>query len=236
MPLNVLKSLADVDASRRELRRMRASCISSSSIRFLRRIGLFNGIELGDHIKSWDVLQTTRFIQDHLPFDAPILDIGAYASEILCILHRLGYRNLTGVDLNPEINRMPNADIIRYEVSDFMATPFSDGSFAAITATSVIEHGFQCNRLLQEISRLLRPGGHFLASVDYWPEKLDTSGIRFFGMDWTIFSRDEIIALIKQAGRYRFNCPEPIDTDTTQPVIKGGGKEYTFAWLALTKT
>jgi hypothetical protein len=35
MPLKVLKSLADVDASRRELRRMRASCISSSSIRFL---------------------------------------------------------------------------------------------------------------------------------------------------------------------------------------------------------
>lgn len=199
-------------------------------------MGLINGVELGDYIKSWDVLQTTRFIQGTLPFDAPILDIGAYASEIPCVLYRLGYRNLAGVDLNPDINRMPYADFIRYEISDFMATPFSDGSFAAITATSVIEHGFECNRLLQEISRLLRPGGHFCASVDYWPEKLDTSGIRIFGMDWTIFSREEISALIKQAGQYGFSCHGPIDTNPTQPVIKGGGKEYTFAWLALTKT
>lgn len=228
--------MADVDASRRELRRMRVSCISPSPIRFLRRRGLFfKGVDVGDYIKSWDVLQTIRLIQDTLPFDAPILDIGAYASEIPCILHRLGYRNLTGVDLNPDINKMPYADFIRYEISNFMATPFSDGSFAAITATSVIEHGFEGNRLLPEISRLLRPGGHFCASVDYWPEKLDTSGTRLFGMDWTIFSREEIVALIKQAGQYGFRCPGPIGTDTTHPVIHWGGKEYTFAWLALTK-
>ena len=215
---------------------MRISCISPSPMRFFRRIGLFKGVEVGDYIKSWDVLQTTRFIQGTLPFDAPILDIGAYASEVPCVLHRLGYRNLVGVDLNPDIIKMPYADFIRYEISDFMATPFRDGSFAAITATSVIEHGFECDRLLPEISRLLRPGGHFCASVDYWPKKIDTSGIRIFGMDWTIFSREEIVALIKQAAQYGFRCLGPVETNTAKPVINGGGKEYTFAWLALMKT
>ena len=134
-------------------------------------LGFFRGVTVGDVIKSWDVLKTANFLRDRLPPETPVLDIGAYASEILSVLHRMKYSNLTGVDLNPRIKEMPFADHIRYEVADFMATPFPDGSFGAITAISVIEHGFQSERLLREISRLLRPGGYFIASFDYWPEK-----------------------------------------------------------------
>ena len=77
------------------------------------------------------------------------------------MLSRLNYRNLTGVDLNPKLVRMPEPDKVRYLVSDFLATPFADASFDAISAISVIEHGFQCDRLLGEISRLLKPAGYF---------------------------------------------------------------------------
>ena len=164
------------------------------------------------------------------------MDIGAYSSEILPVLHRMKYSNLTGVDLNPRIKEMPFANTIRYEVADFMATPFSDASFGAITAISVIEHGFQSERLLREISRLLRPGGYFLASFDYWPEKVDTTGMDIFGMDWRIFSKAEVFDFIDEAQAYGlFPCCE-IDLEAGEKVIHWGGKDYTFAWLALRKS
>jgi SAM-dependent methyltransferase len=202
----------------------------------LNTIGFFSGVTLGDIVKSWDVLKTASFLRDHLSPETPVLDVGAYASEILPVLHRMKYSNLAGVDLNPRIKEMPFADHIRYRVADFMATPFPDGSFGAITAISVIEHGFQGERLLREISRLLTPGGYFIASFDYWPEKIDTTGIDFFGMEWRIFSKEEVLGLIAEGRAYGLSHCGEIDLEADEKVVHWGGKDYTFAWLALRKT
>ena len=235
MTVKVLKSLAEIDNSRRDLRRMGVSCITSRPIRILRRLGILRGINVGDHIKSWDVLETTRLIENSLDKDAPILDIGAYASEILPALHRLGYSSLTGVDLNPGVRKMPYSRAIRYEVADLFRTPFGDGTFAAITAISVIEHGFDAPRLLREVARLLRPGGYFLASFDYWPAKVNTTGSDLFGMSWTIFSKAEILRFLTDAAEISIEPVGPLDLEADKPVIQWGGKCYTFAWMALRK-
>jgi SAM-dependent methyltransferase len=130
---------------------------------------------------------------------------------------------------------MPFSDRIRYEVADFMTTPFPDGSFGAITAISVIEHGFRSVQLLREVSRLLRPGGYFIASFDYWPEKVDTAGMDIFGMDWKIFSMGEVLTFIEEAGMQGLSYCGDIDLEAAERVINWEGKEYTFAWLALQK-
>ena len=139
MVMQVLQTQLQIDESRAALVKKGASAIESSFRSFLRRYRLANGIVLGDHVKSWDVLASLNFIEQHVQKNEPILDIGCYASEVIIALHKSGYKNLTGADLNPELVQMPHNDAIRYEITDFMQTPFVDGSFKAITSISVIE-------------------------------------------------------------------------------------------------
>jgi SAM-dependent methyltransferase len=187
-------------------------------------------------LKSWDVLQTADFAVKYVKRIEPVLDIGAFASEIPIVLHRLGFSDLSGVDLNPAVTKMPYADKIRYSVSDFLKTPFASDSFSLITAISVIEHGFRPKELFREVGRLLKPGGYFVASFDYWPEKISTEGIQMFGMDWRIFSKSEVEELIRTARSYGLSPHGAIDLDADQKPIMFFDRSYTFAWLALQKT
>jgi SAM-dependent methyltransferase len=236
MAIEVLRSRSENKGTRAEMRRRNIDCTSSIVLRIARKIGLIKGVSVGSYYKSWDVLKTIQFLQDHVAREAPILDIGAYASEMLCALHRLDYTNLTGVDLNPRLKQMPYADRITYVIGDFLQSPFEDASFAAITAISVVEHGFDAKKLLTEIARLMKPGGYFIGSVDYWPSKIDTTGMNVFGMDWKIFSEDEIRSFIKEAETYGFMPCGELHLDASEPAISWQGKQYTFAWFALRKT
>jgi len=235
MSADVLQSKDQFKTSRAEMRKMGLDCTSPLLLRIARRVGLATGVTIGDHRKSWDVLNTIKFVQEHLSCEAPIVDIGAYASEVLCSLHRLGYKSLMGVDLNQGLAGMPYADAIHYVISDFMHMPFKDSSIEAVTAISVIEHGYQGNALLIELSRVLKPGGFFIASVDYWPEKINTDGVKAFGMDWRIFSKGELLGFFNNAEKFGFSPVGDINLSALEPTITWLGKQYTFAWFAIQK-
>ena len=205
----------------------------------LRRLGRTLGIEalcVGDPLKSWDVLATATFIGDRLPKDASIVDFGAYRSEIPAVLHRMGYTNLGAVDLNPRVVRGPYREHIRYAVADYRATGFAANSLAAVTAISAIEHGHSVDRVFAEAARVLSPGGYFLGSTDYWPDKVDTTGVRVFDMEWTVFSAAEMAALLQGARRYGLEPAGDLDFAASDPCIEYLGRRYTFAWFALHKT
>lgn len=237
MTLEVLQSEKQIREGRRILERRGLSSMTTSWRRWLQRRRLMQGVEVGDRLKSWDVLKTAQFMEAHVARTAPVLDIGAYASEIPPLLHRMGYRRVCAIDLNPELARMPFPSAIDYRVADFLQAPYQDGSFAAITAISVIEHGFDREALVAEMSRLLAPGGYFIASFDYWPEKIATDGQDVFGMSWTIFSRVEVQELIATAaqaglkpfGAMNFSC-------SGEKPISCFSRDYTFAWMVLQRS
>lgn len=238
MSMEVLQNKLQISKARQELDNKGASYVDSPDSRLkslLRRLGLVSGVVMGDMVKSWDVLATVNFIETHVKKDQPILDIGCYASEILAALHKVGYSNLSGADLNPNLREMPYQDSIRYEITNFMHTKFADASFRAITSISVIEHNFDGHSLLKEMSRLLQPGGYFIASFDYWPEKIDTTGTQFFGMDWKIFSREEVASFIGEAKAYGLTPVGDLHYDGQDKPIDCAGKQYTFGWLVLQK-
>lgn len=233
MTMRVLGTKAEIGAARRELERRGLSHVASPLARLYRRFHDDGRIVVGDVVKSWDVLATIEFLEARLAHDRPILDIGAYASEVLLSLASAGFTNLTGADLNPDLPRMPKADTIRWTTTDFMSTPFPAESFSAITSISVIEHGFHADRLLAEVSRLLAPGGCFVASFDYWPEKIDTTGVRFFDMDWRIFSAGEVKELVDAAARFDLRPVGELSMAARERPIRCARRDYTFAWLVL---
>jgi SAM-dependent methyltransferase len=237
--MQVLQTRQQIADARRRLSARNVSTLESplkfSVKQGLRRIGIDPGPSVGDWIKSWDVERTLDFIAQHVPPDQPILDIGCYSSEVLVALHRMGFKDLHGADLNPRLRRMPHADAIDYRVTDFMHSGFSDGSFAAVTAISVIEHGFNGPRLFSEVSRLLKSGGYFIASFDYWPEKIDTTGTTFFDLDWRIFSAQEVEGMLVEAARHGLVPVAALDLQAREKAIEHGGFRYTFGWFVLEK-
>ena len=76
-----------------------------------------------------------------------------------------GYcQRLTACDINTEDVEFAarlNADIdnLHYQVADALALDFADGQFDLVVSVDVLEHVGQPERMLQEISRVLMPGG-----------------------------------------------------------------------------
>ena len=235
MSLKILQNKSQITKARKEMKNTGSSCIEPSYLSLMRRIGYSSRISVGDNIKSWDVLETLRFIEGNVAKGDAILDIGCYASEVPVALYKMGYTNISGADLNPALRKMPYSDVINYVETNFMETDFEDASFNAITSISVIEHGFDGLALFKEMSRLLKPGGYFIASFDYCPEKIDTTGITFFDMDWKIFSKQDVVNLIEQAAGYGLAPVGEQQYDGQERPIEFRGKKYTFGWLVLRK-
>ncbi len=234
--LRILKNRDEITSARRILAERGLNVLPTRSGNLLRKLRLTKKVAVGDPVKGWDVSETVNFIRDNLDDDAAILDMGAFSSEMLLLLARLGFADLTGIDLNPRLTDMPLSGVIRYKVENFLESTCSDASFNVITAISVIEHGYNGDRLFQEVSRLLAPGGFFVASFDYWPEKTESGDERPFGLSWTIFSQDEVREMLKLAAGYGLKPVGVLDYCAQDKTIEWGGRQYTFAWLALQKS
>ena len=248
---DVLRSLDEAAAATQDLRErgwvdFGSALDRSRHVAAARRlIGLGSGRfgMLPDPLKSWDVLRAVEAVRESGGPETPVLDVGSVGCPVLACLLSLGYEQLHGVDLDPRVAQMPGADRIDYRVEDMMHTRWPDASFGAITAISVIEHGYDQDALLDEVARLLRPGGVFIFSTDYWPQKLSTEGTRLFGLDWQIFSAQEIEAMVDAARERglrpvadpRATLREPLERTNGKPPISFEGREYTFLYGAFVR-
>lgn len=118
--------------------------------------------------QTWALGAEKRF-SGWLPTDysVPILDMGCGAGNFLFTLGRLGYTDLTGVDLSPEqaalaIEWCPDAMIIEGDVQ--MVLKETPGHYALISGLDIIEH-FRKEEVLpflELVHGALRPGGRLI--------------------------------------------------------------------------
>lgn len=96
------------------------------------------------------------------PSQARLLDIGC-STGILTRHYAEHFGEVVGVDIDDgavewaRLNRA--ADNIGYRVGDSLELPFPDRSFDLVTCTHIYEHVPDPQRMLDEIFRVLRPGG-----------------------------------------------------------------------------
>jgi SAM-dependent methyltransferase len=135
-------------------------------------------------IPYWRSLEY-RLVWKHADFnrDDRILDIGSPKLLSIYLAERVG-AEVFSTDIDPyfiddyqSLRRMRKIppDRLRIEVQDGRALTYPDNSFSKVYAISVIEHipdggDAEC---LEEIGRVLRPGGTCLITVPFWPTSKD---------------------------------------------------------------
>lgn len=235
MSIEVLTNAEDNSRARMEMRRRGLDFLTPRMARLLRRVHLISGVNVGLRQKSWDVLKAVQFVEAHVDKTTPVLDLGASTSEVLVSLRKAGFSDLTGIDLDPELKRMPYGESIKYVTGDFTQQAFPPEAFGAITAISVIEHGYCGPKLFGAVSRILKPGGYFVGSTDYWPDKIDTSGVLVYGLDWRIFSKRELLELVGEARKHGLVPVGQANLGTPEATVHWLKRNYTFAWFAFQK-
>jgi SAM-dependent methyltransferase len=115
------------------------------------------------------VLET---ILSMLPSPCRTLNAGAGRGGLSWLLHRAGF-DVTSADLHPEHFRVQELSCQR---ADFLKPlPFPDDQYDLVVTSEVLEHLENPWAFLRECVRVLRRGGHLVASspnVQSWPSRL----------------------------------------------------------------
>ena len=97
---------------------------------------------------------------------AEILDVGTGTGANLRMLRDMGFVHVMGIDSSPEAARYcQQKGLGSVQLADVCALPFPDGRFDFIMATDVIEHVDEDDKALNELRRVLKPGGKILLTV-----------------------------------------------------------------------
>jgi len=108
--------------------------------------------------------------RQRLERNARVLDIGTSTGTNLRLLKELGFSNRQGLDSNEHAIRWcAEKGLGEVKLGDVCDLPFADREFDLVLATDVIEHVDDDVKALQEVYRVLAPGGTAIISVPAFP-------------------------------------------------------------------
>ena len=127
-------------------------------------------VDAVDRVGLWNAERL--LVSEYFAKSDRILDIGCGAGRLTIALYRLGYRNVRGVDLSRGMIERAIALAeqagypILFEIGDATRLHYRDEGFdgAIFSAQGLmcIPGGSHRLQVLTEVSRVLRPGGHFI--------------------------------------------------------------------------
>lgn len=188
------------------------------------------GSFLEEDYQNWADIVMQR-INGWLPdeHDIPILDLGCGSGKLLYLFQRMGYTNLTGVDLSPEQIEharlhSDQAVIFQEDAQDFLKK--NSEQFGLICAFDLIEH-FQKEEiipLLRLIYQSLKPGGRLILQTPNAESPwMGSVAYGDFTHEW-FFTPHSLNGILQMVGFENFQARE------CGPVIHGA-KSLVRYWL-----
>ena len=113
---------------------------------------------------------TAQLIYAYSDMGAKILDAGCAMGDLL---NRIADRQKFGCDFNAEYLQVAHDRGVQTTQCDLEAMPYADGEFDLVVTTDVLEHVMDLNRVIAEMLRVLRPGGHLVIRT---PDSEDLTG------------------------------------------------------------
>ncbi len=161
-----------------------------------------------------------------------ILEVGAGRGYVSVLL---GSRNpqsrITGIDYSPmqvikaeKYRRQKKMSNCSFQQNNAMSLPFNDSSFDTVVSVGSIKHWPDAYRGLQEIHRVLKPGGCLMISetdrgasdedlrsfVQRFPIPLVPEWLNFWGLRYVIFGQsfteEQLSQIVRQAGFTNIEC------------------------------
>lgn len=111
----------------------------------------------------------TAWVARHVPRDAaPVLDIGCGTGLSGPLLAALGFSQVEGMDFSQDMLRLAGSrgaygKLTRATLGEPL--PWPDGHFAAAFSAGVFTEGHAPASGFEEVARIVRPGGHVIATV-----------------------------------------------------------------------
>jgi SAM-dependent methyltransferase len=107
--------------------------------------------------------EALRAIDRALVGDARVLEVGCGTGAMAARIHDLPGVTLVATDFSPRFVELTAARGIDARQADICYLPFDDGSFDVVYAGWMLYHVRDIERALNEVRRVLRPGGTFVA-------------------------------------------------------------------------
>ncbi len=108
----------------------------------------------------WDDLIFRNRILDVIGPQSQVLDLGAGAGVVEPMNFRGHVDRICGIDLDLRV--LENRFLDDAKIANGEAIPYSDSSFDVVFSDNVLEHLENPLLVFKEITRVLKPGGHFL--------------------------------------------------------------------------
>ncbi len=160
-----------------------------------------------------------------------VFDLGCGPGETTAFLHACGV-SVQGLDLSPELVRQARQlyPALAFTAADMLALPLADESAAGIVAFYAIVHfsPAQLRRALEEMNRVLVPGGRLLLSFHVGEEVVHVE--EFLGtavsLDFVFFSPEPVALQLEGLG---FEEIEVVERDPYPGVEYPSRRAYVFA-------
>ena len=104
-----------------------------------------------------------------VPKNASILEVGCNVGNILTVLQSLGYKNLRGIELNPDVVKAANTlrPALNIKAGNILDILAADGAYDLVYTAGVLIH-IAPENIDQALSEIIRVSKKYIWGYEYW--------------------------------------------------------------------